>query len=369
MAGNYPIQLVATSRLPDFDITRVPFGTVFSDHMFCMDYRNGEWRDGRIEPYGPVTIEPGVMMLHYAQGIFEGLKAYRGDDGILRLFRPDMNAKRIVASCERLCIPPLPERDFVDGISALVEVDRDWVPAGQGEALYVRPILYSNEAHLEVRPSDIYRFIVMTGPVGAYFKPGTAGLSLKVDKTYARTAASGGLGACNTAANYSGTLLPGRIAREEGFDQLLWLDGGEHKYVEEAGLMNIFFVIGGRVVTPEANGAILPGVTRDSAITLLREWGIPVEERLVTFDEVSAALGEGAMDEIFVTGTAAVVTPVARIGHEGATMTPGAAPGPLMRKLYDAITGIQYGRIADTRGWTLPVAALDPAGSLQAGTA
>lgn len=345
--------LTERSRLEDLDLDRLVFGEIFSDHMFSMVFERGEWRDPEIVPYAPIAIEPGEMMLHYAQMVFEGLKAFRGVDGAIRLFRPDCNAARLRESCRRMCIPEIDEDAFVESVAALVRVDHGWISDRPGFALYIRPLVFSAEPHLEVRPSTRYRFIVITCPAGAYFKTGGGGLSLKVEDHFARTAPHGGVGEAKTSANYATTFLAGSQAREDGFDQVLWLDGGEHRYVEEAGLMNVFFKIGDRVVTPGLNGAILPGVTRDSIITLLRDRDIPVEERSIAIDEVVEAFDSGKMDEVFVTGTAAVVLPVGRLNFKGRDLLPAQkGAGALTTSLYDELTGIQYGRVEDRHGWT-----------------
>ena len=344
--------LTERSRLEDLDLDRLVFGEIFSDHMFGMRYERGEWRDPEIVPYAPIPIEPGVMMLHYAQMVFEGLKAFRGTDGVIRIFRPDRNAQRLRESCRRMCIPEIDERVFVDSVTELVRIDRNWISDRPGFALYIRPLVFSIEPHLEVRPSTAYRFIVITCPAGAYFKTGGAGLSLKVEDHFARTAPHGGVGEAKTSANYATTFFAGSRAREDGFDQVLWLDGGEHRYIEEAGLMNVFFKIGDRVVTPDLNGAILPGITRESVIALLRDRDITVEERPIAIDEVVDAFETGQMDEVFVTGTAAVVLPVGRLNFKGRDLSPAqSGAGPLTTSLYDELTGIQYGRIEDRHGW------------------
>ena len=349
----FATQLTERSRLGAFDPDSFVFGEVFSDHMFSLVYEDGAWRSPEILPYGPIAVAPGVMALHYGQMVFEGLKAYRGTDGAIRLFRPDRNAARLRASCRRMCIPEIDEALFVAAVEELVRIDQDWVPHRSGHALYIRPIVFSAEEHLEVRAATAFRMIVMTCPAGQYFETGGAGLSLKVEDRFARTAPHGGVGEAKTSANYGTTFLANSQARAEGFDQVLWLDGGEHRYVEEAGLMNIFFKIDGRVVTPALDGAILPGVTRDSAAALIRERGIPVEERQIAIDEVGDAAARGALEEIFVTGTAAVVQPVGRLHLRGGDLVPThRGDGPLTAWLHDELTGIQYGRRADTRGWT-----------------
>ena len=341
------------SRLADLDLENLVFGEVFSDHMFSMLYEDGRWGSPEIMPYGPVPLPPASIALNYAQAVFEGMKAYRGADGAIRLFRPYRNAGRLRTSCERLCIPPIDERVFVDALKALIAVDAGWVPALPGYALYIRPMVFSVEDHIEIRPSRRYRFLVATAPVGLYFRAAGGGLSLKVEEYYTRSPPEGGLGAAKAAANYAGTILATEECRRDGFDQVLWLDGRERRYVEEAGLMNVFFKIGGRTVTPEIGDSILPGVTRDSLITLLRDRGVPVEERRLAIDEVAAAARAGTLEEMFACGTAAVVSPIGGLTYRGARIAPQeAVPGPLTGALYEELTGIQYGRIADTRGWT-----------------
>ena len=351
--GEFRTSFTAESRLRTLDLDRFDFGEVFADHMFSMEFRDGAWSDGEIIPYGPFVMEPGAMVLHYAQMVFEGMKAFRGDDGVLRLFRPEQNAARLRASCERMCIPAMDDDLFVRAIEELVRVDQGWVPQKPGYALYIRPLVFSIEPHLAVRPSRAFRFLVITSPVGGYFSGRTEGLSLKVEESLARTAPEGGVGACKTAANYATTFQSGAQCRDEGFDQVLWLDGAHHRYIEEAGLANVFFKIDGTVVTPELNGAILPGVTRNSVLTLLDDLDVPVEERPVTIDEISEAHRNGTLEEIFATGTAASVSPVASLTRSTETLAPGeGSGGPLTKRLYDLLTGIQYGRLPDPHQWT-----------------
>jgi len=349
----FSTRLTINSRLPALDLDDFVFGKIFSDHMFCLDYKDGAWRDGEIIPYGPIVLEPGSMVLHYAQMVFEGLKAFRGDDDVLRLFRPEQNARRLQASCERMCIPSIDEDLFIAAIEQLVDVDRGWVPDRAGHALYIRPLVFSTEPHLEVRPSRAFRFLVLTCPVGSYFDGGRSGLSLKVEEVFARTASEGGVGACKTAANYATTFQSGSQSRIDGFDQVLWLDGAHHRYIEEAGLMNVFFKIDGTVVTPELNGAILPGVTRNSVITLLHDQAVRVEERQISIAEVVEAARQGSLEEIFATGTAASVAPVASLTFRSERLRPSEAlPGPVTNDLFERLTGIQYGRLPDPHQWT-----------------
>ncbi len=346
------VERVPTSRLPEVDFSSLGFGNVFSDHMFSMCHLDGRWQRPEIVPCEPIPLHPGCLALHYGQSVFEGLKAFRGGDGRIRLFRPDRNARRFEDSCRRLCVPPLPEGLFERAIEELVRMDREWIPRARGQALYIRPIVFAEESHLEVRPATRYRFVVMTAPVRNYYDPGVGAVALKVQDRYTR-AAPGGVGFAKTAGNYAASLLPGDEARREGYDQALWLDGAEHRYVEEVGQMNIFFHIGDRVVTPSLRGTILPGVTRECVIELLRDSGHRVEERLVEISEIVEASERGSLREAFGAGTAAVVTPVGRIGYRGrdCVVNEGRA-GPLSRMLYDAILGIQLGERNDSRGWT-----------------
>ena len=343
--------LVPRSRREDVDFDNLGFGDVFSDHMFSMQWEEGEWRQPRIIPYGPIEMEPGNATLHYGQAVFEGLKAFRGGDGRVRIFRPDMNAHRLEASCDRLCIPRVDPGFFLAAVQRLVGVDRAWIPARRGESLYIRPIIFSNEAHMEVRPSRKFRMLVMTCPVRSYFDQSMPAVTLKVEDTCTR-AAPGGTGAAKTAGNYSTSLYPAELARREGYMQVLWLDAIEHRYVEEVGAMNIFFRIDGRVVTPELRGTILPGVTRDAAITLLRENGHEVVERRLTIDEVVDASRNGVLEEAFGAGTAAVISPVGAMTYKGEEIRVNAnASGPVTQWLYDQITGIQLGERDDPHGW------------------
>lgn len=343
--------LCRISRRDQVDFTSLGFGNVFSDHMFTLSYDDGRWHDPVIEPYGPITLEPGTAALHYGQLVFEGLKAFRGRDGHIRIFRPEANAERLWRSCERLCIPPVERGSFCEAVAELVSVDRAWVPSGRGEALYIRPLIIGTEAHLDVRPSQRYRLIIMTSPVRGYFSGGFSTIALKVETHYTR-AAPGGMGFAKTAGNYAASLLPGTEARAAGFDQVLWLDGAEHRYVEEVGQMNIFFKMNGRVITPDLRGTILPGVTRDSVITLLRDRGITVEQRRIAIDEVLAAIEGGLVEEAFGVGTAAVVSPVGRIACRGQEyQLPIAAADSLAHTLYEQILGVQEGSREDTHGW------------------
>ncbi len=355
MLADLTLTRVARSRLGEVDFDHLRFGYVFSDHLFVMDYADGRWQRPRIEPYGPFSLEPGAAMMHYGQTVFDGFKAYRGVDGVARLFRPEANARRLQASCRRLCMPEVEPELFCAAARELVALDHAWLPPKEGQALYVRPLLIGTEVHLDVRPDTTFRFMIMTAPVGAYFDPKSKGVALKAEDQYTRAASIGGLGAAKTAANYAASMYATTQARREGFDQVLWLDSNEHRYVEEVGAMNIFFKRSGTVITPPLSGSILPGVTRDSLITLIRERGLPVEERRIAIDEVVDAIRDGSMEEIFGAGTAAVVAPVARLQYRGETLALKTSPGALTRALYDQLTGIQTGRLPDPHGWCTQV--------------
>jgi len=359
-SSEFPVTPVEQSRLAEVDFNNLGFGSIFSDHMFSMEYADAAWKNPQIQPYQALALEPGVAMLHYGQTVFDGYKAFRGLDGVARIFRPDMNARRLHDSCERLCIPIMPVEELsqimIEATRQLITLDHDWMPSQWGHSLYVRPLVIGTESTLEVRAANSYRFIVMTSPVGSYFNNLQKGVSLYVEDRFTRAASVGGLGAAKTAANYAASLLPGFASRQLGFDQVLWLDGNEHRYVEEVGAMNIFFKIGGKVVTPPLGGSILPGVVRNSVLTLLADWGLPVEERRITIDEVVAAFRNGELEEVFGAGTAAVICPVASIGFKGEVFQVAATPpGELTLRLYDELTGIQYGKLPDRHGWNVTV--------------
>ena len=351
MSKRFPVVRAQGSRLPEVDFENLGFGTVFSDHMFSMEFRDGQWTDARIVPYGPVSVDPANATLHYGQAVFEGLKAFMGEDGAVRLFRPDMNVARLRDSCERLCIPPVDEDIFLEALDALVRLDHAFIPRKRGQALYVRTLVYSNEGHLEVRPSENFRLLIMTAPVRAYFDDDMAAVALRVEEAYTRSA-PGGVGYAKTAGNYAASLYPGALARKEGYAQVLWLDGQEHKYVEEVGAMNIFFRFGETIVTPDLQGTILPGITRDSVLALLRDSGRSVEERRVSIDELLRGVESGELREAFGAGTAAIIAPVGRLAYKGKVYTINdERAGKTTRDLYEQITRIQLGETNDAYGW------------------
>lgn len=344
---------VIASRLNGIDFRVLKFGTVFTDHMLTMDFADGAWGNPVIRPYGPLPVEPGTMALHYAQSIFEGLKAYRDLNGGVRLFRPDMNARRMQDSARFLALEPLPDGWFEAALEAYLKVDADWVPDLPEHALYIRPMMFSAEEHLEVRPSTRYRFVVIGSPVGAYFDADSAGLNLIVETEMCRVPPGSGMGAAKAAANYTISLRASRQAISQGFDQVLWLDGVERRYIDEAGLMNFFAVIDGVVRTPPLNGDILPGVTRASILQILADEGVPAEESPIAIDEIADAAGKGKLSEMFAAGTAAVVTPIASVTCRGDRIAPTeTGAGPIVEHLHSTLTDIQYGRGPDPHGWS-----------------
>ena len=347
---------LAEQRKPLPDPDTLQFGKTFTDHMFLMDYHVGQgWHDPRIVPYGPLSLEPSCMVLHYAQEIFEGMKAYRTPEGKVQLFRPIENARRMNSSCRRLCIPELPEEDFVQAVKALVSVEKDWVPNKQGTSLYIRPFIFATDCALGVHASHSYLFAIICCPVGAYYPEGINPVKIYVENEDVR-AVKGGTGFTKCGGNYAASIRAGERANELGYSQVLWLDGVHRKYIEEVGAMNVLFKIGGTVVTPALNGSILPGITRKSCLELLRGWGIPVEERLVSAQELFDAAEAGTLEEAWGTGTAAVVSPIGLLAQGDRKVTvSGGRIGELTQKLYDTLTGIQWGTQPDPYGWVVPV--------------
>lgn len=332
------------------------FGTIFTDHMFIMNYETGKgWHDPRIVPYDKISLEPSAMVFHYGQEMFEGLKAYKAEDGRTLLFRPDKNIERANRSNRRLCIPEIPEEDFLQAIKAVVKMDEAWVPSKPGTSLYIRPFVIATDPFLGVRPADTYLFMIILSPVGAYYPEGLDPVKIWIEDEYVR-AIRGGIGEAKTGGNYVASLAAQVKAHEDGYSQVLWLDGVERKYIEEVGAMNIFFKINGTVVTPKLNGSILPGVTRDTAIHLCKHWGIPVEERRISVDELLKAAQDGSLEEVWGTGTAAVISPVGHLRFEDEVFqVQDGGIGELSQKLYDTVTGIQLGKTEDAFGWSVTV--------------
>lgn len=335
---------------------KLGFGKIFTDHMFIMNYTEGKgWHDARIEPYANLSLSPASMVFHYGQEMFEGLKAYKGVDGKTYLFRPDMNAKRTNESNKRLVIPNLPEEYFVQAVKAVVKIDEDWIPSEPGTSLYVRPFIIATDDFLGVAPSKTYMFIIILSPSGAYYESGLQPVSIWIEDDYVR-AVKGGMGFAKTGGNYAASLIAQVKAHDEGFSQVLWLDGVERKYIEEVGAMNIFFKIDGKIVTPELSGSILPGITRNSVIELCKSWGLTVEERKISVDELIEAQKNGSLEEAFGTGTAAVISPVGKLRFMDDVMTINSGGiGDISQKLYDTVTGIQLGKLEDPFGWRVEV--------------
>ena len=338
------------------DPNHLGFGDFFTDHMFVMNYTEGQgWHDPRIIPYAPISLEPAAMVFHYAQEMFEGMKAYKAPDGRVLLFRPDKNIARANNSNDRLCIPQIPEEDMLQAIKAIVAEDKDWIPEGKATSLYIRPFIIATDAHLGVRPSRTYQFYVILSPVGAYYKEGLNPVKIYVEDEYIR-AAPGLTGFTKCGGNYAASIKAGEMAEQQGFAQVLWLDGVEKKYVEEVGSMNIMFKIDGKIYTAPCTGTVLPGVTRRSIIELLKDWGYEVCEEHVAIADIMKAGHDGKLEEVFGTGTAAVVSPVKELDWKGdKVFISGGKIGELTQKLYDTLTGIQWGKLPDTRGWIVPV--------------
>ena len=339
------------------DETQLGFGEIVTDHMYKMDWESGKgWSNPRIEPYGPISIDPAAMVLHYGQEVFEGLKAYTGQDGGINLFRPEENLKRINRSAERLCMPEVDVNLAMEGMKKLILLDRDWIPKSEGTSLYIRPNMIATEPHLGVRPANTYLFYIIIGPVGAYYKEGLNPVKIYVEDFFVR-ASIGGTGEAKTSGNYASSLLAAEEAKKKGFTQVLWLDAAERKYVEEVGTMNMFFVIENEVITAPLNGSILPGVTRDSVIRIVNEWGMKLSERSLAIDEVIAAAKDGRLKEAFGTGTAAVISPVGQITYKDEDFIVGGGKmGELSQKLYDEIVSVQYGHKPDPYGWVERIA-------------
>lgn len=332
------------------------FGTIFTDHMFVMNYETGKgWFDPRVVPYAKLELEPSAMVFHYGQEMFEGMKAYKTDDGRTLLFRPDKNIERANRSNRRLCIPEIPEDIFMEALKVLVKTDEAWIPTKPGTSLYIRPFVIATDPFLGVRPSDTYLFIIILSPVGAYYPEGLNPVKIWVEDEYVR-AVKGGIGEAKTGGNYVASMAAQVKAHEDGYSQVLWLDGVERKYIEEVGAMNIFFKINGKIVTPMLNGSILPGVTRDSVINLCKMWGYEVEERRVSAAELEIAGENGTLEEVFGTGTAAVISPVGHLRFADRVFKiKDGGIGEVSQKLYDTITGIQLGKLADKLNWTVEI--------------
>ncbi|MBX0358206.1 branched-chain amino acid aminotransferase [Halobacillus sp. Nhm2S1] len=346
----------ATHKKAKPESEKIPFGRTFTDHMFVMDYQEDKgWHEPRIVPYEPLTLDPAAMIFHYGQTVFEGLKAYRTNDGRVLLFRPEKNFERLNLSSDRLSIPPVDEREVLGYLKELVQLEKDWVPSFEGTSLYIRPFIIATEPSLAVAPSKSYKLMIILSPVGPYFSGGIKPVTINVEDKFTR-AVKGGTGMAKTAGNYSSGYQAQAKAIEEGNNDVLWLDGVEKRYIEEVGSMNIFFKIDGEIVTPALSGSILQGITRTSILELLRKWEIPVSERRISIDELYQAYEDGKLEEAFGTGTAAVISPVGELNWLGKKMVINDHEiGALSQELYDTITGIQRGRKEDRYGWTVEV--------------
>lgn len=338
------------------DQKNLGFGRFMTDHMFIMDWTKEKgWYDARIVPYAPIVMDPACVTLHYAQETFEGLKAYRTGNGEIQLFRPQMNARRMIKSNERLCMPAFPEEMFVEAVKEIVKTEKEWIPSERETSLYIRPFMFATEAYIGVHPSASYRFIIICSPVGAYYPEGINPIRILVEDELVR-AVKGGTGFAKCGGNYAASLLGQVRANEKGYTQVLWLDGVERKYIEEVGTMNIMFKIDGEIYTAPIDGTVLPGVTRDSVIHILKEWGYKVNETRLSIDELTEAGKNGRLEEVFGTGTAAVVSPVGEfVYRDECIQVNDFKIGALTRKLYDYLTGIQWGSEDDHYGWIIKV--------------
>ena len=350
------IEKTTAPKAKPLDESKLGFGKIFTDHMFIMNYDEGEgWHDARIVPYAPVSLEPSAMCFHYGQEVFEGMKAYKTDDGRILLFRPDKNMARLNSSNDRLCIPLIDEEFAIEAMKELIKVDQDWIPTAPGTSLYIRPFIIAVDPMVGVHPARHLMFMIILSPVGAYYPEGLNPVKIYVERSYVR-AVKGGMGYTKTAGNYAASLKAQSEAEKKNFTQVLWLDGIERKYIEEVGTMNVFFCIGDEIVTPALEGSVLPGVTRITVIELLKSWGMNVVERRLSIDEVEEANRTGVLTEAFGTGTAAVISPIGQLTSGDDTITiNGGKIGVLSQKLYDTMTSIQYGKADDAFGWTVPV--------------
>ena len=346
------VQAKTLKEKPAWD-QNLGFGKYFTDYMFTMDWTvNKGWHNAKIEPYAHICLDPATLVLHYAQETFEGLKAYKSKDGNVLLFRPEMNARRFANSNRRLCMEILPEEMFVEAIEKLVAHEVDWIPTAEGTSLYIRPFMFATEAAVGVHPSSAYKFVIILSPVGAYYPEGVNPVKIYVEDEYVR-ATKGGTGFTKCGGNYAASIAAQVKAEKLGYTQVLWLDGVERKYVEEVGTMNVMFKIDNKIITAPCDGTVLPGVTRDSILHILKDWGYEVEERHLSIDELMEAGRKGKLEEAFGTGTAAVISPVGELYYKGETVTINDFnTGEPTQKLYDTLTGIQWGNVKDTYGWT-----------------
>lgn len=344
------VQKIAKSRVNEFDFSNIPFGKNYTDHMFMADFRDGVWKNARIIPYGNISVSPANPTLHYSHTIFEGLKAHRSEDGEALVFRPIDNLNRLNQSAERMCLAQIPEDFYMESLRTLIDLDRGWIPKTEGSSLYIRPFLFSADEFIGIRPSINFTYMVILSPVGPYY---AAPVKVKIETHYTR-AVAGGTGYAKTGGNYSGAIYPAKLAQDEGYHQLIWTDGKNHEYIEESGTMNVMFVIGDTLITPSLTDSILPGITRDSVLKLVRSWGWKVEERKISVKEVVDALQKGIMKEAFGVGTAATIANIATIGFEGKDYdVPPVEERTWSKKIYDELEGIKRGIKPDNFGWVV----------------
>lgn len=346
------VERTKKSRLPQVDFDKIIFGRQFSDHMFIMDYTDGQWHDARIVPYEAIPMSPATHALHYGQSIFEGMKAYKNDKGEVFLFRPEENFKRMNNSAERMCMPALPKDLFMNALTELIRLDQDWIPNKEGSSLYVRPFMFATDEFIGVRPSETYRFIIFTCPVNSYY---TEPVRVKIETVYSR-ACEGGVGRAKAAGNYGGALYPAKLGQQEGYHQLVWTDAKEHKYIEESGTMNIMFVIGDKILTPPTSGTILPGITRNSVLTIARDWGMNVEETSIHVDEIINALKKGTLREAFGTGTAATIAHIKLVGYRNKKYElPDTNEKDFSNKVSEYLEDLKRGYVEDKYNWVYQV--------------
>lgn len=349
----FPITKTSDSKIKYFDWDHLDFGKNFSDHMFMMEYKDGAWCPGEIVPFANISMHPAMSALHYGQSIFEGLKAIRTDDNQINVFRPDMNAKRFDESAKRMCMPPLPEGLFVEAVRQLVGLDSEWVTTRDGHSLYIRPFMFGTDELVGIRPSETYKFIIITTPVGHYY---SEPVNVKIEKYYTR-AASGGVGRAKAAGNYAASMYPAQQAMKEGYHQLIWTDAASHKYIEESGTMNVVFQIGDKLITPDENhDTILRGITKKSVLAIAAKWGIEIEERMITVEEVIEAAKNGTLKDAFGAGTAATIAPIAMIGYDDEKyVLPPVEDREISNRIKKYLGDLKAGRIEDEFGWNFIV--------------
>ena len=346
------INKTTESKLSDIDFNNIVFGQIYSDHEFIANYKQNEWQNFHIKPYEKLEISPASPAIHYGQSIFEGLKAYKSPSGELLVFRPDQNHKRLNISAKRMVLPELPEEVFMDGLTTLLDLDRKWVPNKPNTSLYIRPFVFSADEYIGIRPSQNFKFMIITCPVGAYY---AQPVKVKIETEFTR-AVKGGTGYAKAAGNYAGALYPAKLAQDKGYHQLIWTDGIEHKYIEESGTMNIMFIIDGKLVTPATSDSILSGITRDSVLTIARNWGMEVEERRITVEEVIEALESGKLTEAFGAGTAATIAHIELIGYKGKDyMLPHVEEREFAHKVLEELDAIRTGKKEDPYGWVMKI--------------